>query len=453
MKCVPTSVLALFINPLSLFVLCALIDTEQYRALRPRAITAVDAGIGIELECRKFSFDNLGYRAASAFAEEIKAIKGKTILPAEYHGVQSSAGEWELTAELTGPEDTWRLRRVCAEFIVSGEKNQWQPNFNDQTKATIAEFEPFGQWTVAEPEKWRGSDALLWSRQVTVAMPLKAIYQLFVDLKRDGISSNAIMAEGSKRDNIHVVRREDFRLLGLTGFKPADITDDLLGFLSLVVSYAKATRRMQAKDGPKHSLSVMPRTDFAAMYELVRKKIEPQYQGGCYDFYTVVKELARMQGDLSGNRDRNYDKDQLDGQTFKWPHPQEEPFTDTDISNYEGGGEGPPAPLPPPLPILKPPPPPKGPPPRKAPTPSHQLVKSITPYTLSDPVDKKWEDSNHDVSTGTVKVEKWLTRIQDNDQDLIAIMESKLRHGQFGRLGSKMEYILGTKRPAQIFEF
>ena len=122
MKCVPTSVLALFINPLSLFVLCALIDTEQYRALRPRAITAVDAGIGIELECRKFSFDNLGYRAASASAEEIKAIKGKTILPAEYHGVQSSAGEWELTAELTGPEDTWRLRRVCAEFIVSGEK-------------------------------------------------------------------------------------------------------------------------------------------------------------------------------------------------------------------------------------------------------------------------------------------------------------------------------------------
>ena len=159
----------------------------------------------------------------------------------------------------------------------------------------------------------------------------------------------------------------------------------------------------------------------------------------CYDFYTVVKELARMQGDLSGNRDRNYDKDQLDGQTFKWPHPQEEPFTDTDISNYEGGGEGPPAPLPPPLPILKPPPPPKGPPPRKAPTPSHQLVKSITPYTLSDPVDKKWEDSNHDVSTGTVKVEKWLTRIQDNDQDLIAIMESKLRHGQFGRLG-KLSY-------------
>ena len=111
-------------------------------------------------------------------------------------------------------------------------------------------------------------------------MPLEAIYQLFVDLKGDGISSNAIMAEGSKRDNIHVVRREDFRLLGLTGFKPADITDDLLGFLSLVVSYAKATRRMQAKDGPKHSLSVMPRTDFAAMYELVRKKIEPQYQGG-----------------------------------------------------------------------------------------------------------------------------------------------------------------------------
>ncbi|KAL8736611.1 MAG: hypothetical protein Q9181_002334, partial [Wetmoreana brouardii] len=70
----------------------------------------------------------------------------------------------------------------------------------------------------------------------------------------------------------------------------------------------------------------------------------------------------------------------------------------------------------------------------------------------SSPSDALWEGSDHDVSTGTVKVEKWLTRIQDYDRELVAGMKSRLRYGEIGRLGAKMETILETRREAPICE-
>ncbi|KAL9599611.1 MAG: hypothetical protein Q9179_003502 [Wetmoreana sp. 5 TL-2023] len=185
-------------------------------------------------------------------------------------------------------------------------------------------------------------------------MPLAAVYQLFVVVKKYGRSSSDIFAD-VKKDAIHVVSKEDFTELRLDAIKSQGITDDLQGFLSVVISYAKATRRMKPEDGPKHSLSIMPRADFVAMYKFVKDKIEPQYQDGCYDLYTIIKELARIKGDLSNERDNMYDGDQLDQQSFKWKPLQKESTFGSDFDGDEG--VDPVTPPPPPATPLPPPPP------------------------------------------------------------------------------------------------
>lgn len=53
----------------------------------------------------------------------------------------------------------------------------------------------------------------------------------------------------------------------------------------------------------------------------------------------------------------------------------------------------------------------------------------------SVPVDPRAEPSDFDMSLGLLPIEKWLTKIQINDRDLVAEMESVHRFGQVGRLG------------------
>ncbi|KAI4115716.1 MAG: hypothetical protein LQ345_003736 [Seirophora villosa] len=69
-----------------------------------------------------------GDRARQASLDEIHAIKGKTNSPVYYDGVRSSAKEGELTAEFRGVENMG-VARLCAQFNVSGEKQNFGQNF------------------------------------------------------------------------------------------------------------------------------------------------------------------------------------------------------------------------------------------------------------------------------------------------------------------------------------
>ncbi|KAL8753976.1 MAG: hypothetical protein Q9199_004670, partial [Rusavskia elegans] len=53
----------------------------------------------------------------------------------------------------------------------------------------------------------------------------------------------------------------------------------------------------------------------------------------------------------------------------------------------------------------------------------------------SAPLEPRAEPSDFDMSLGLLPVEKWLTKIQNNDCDLVAEMYSEHRFGQVGRLG------------------
>jgi hypothetical protein len=51
------------------------------------------------------------------------------------------------------------------------------------------------------------------------------------------------------------------------------VTDDMLGFCTLVLSYAKAADLQQASDvSPKHKIPFMPRTEFNTIYAQVGSK-------------------------------------------------------------------------------------------------------------------------------------------------------------------------------------
>ncbi|KAL8755599.1 MAG: hypothetical protein Q9199_003536, partial [Rusavskia elegans] len=153
---------------------------------------------------------------------------------------------------------------------VDAGKATWKPNGKDKIKANIEGFQNLGEWSVQQPNEWRGTDVINFGRQMTVAVPLEAVYHLLADIKGNVPNRSPILSD-VKRDAIHIVRREDFAEACLDKFNPSD---DLLGFFALVISYTKATRRIQAKDGPKHSLSIMPRTNFVAMYKLIKDKLE-----------------------------------------------------------------------------------------------------------------------------------------------------------------------------------
>lgn len=283
-------------------------------------------------------------------------------------------------------------------------KEKWQPSQQSQTKIDIKGYEQYGEWSVQSLSTWGGAKSTVWGRQLTVPMPLEAIYKLMVDLKRDG-KTNPILSS-QKKDAIHIVRKEDFAAAEL--HEITSITDDLLGFFSLVVSYAKATRRMQAQDGPKHSLSIMPRTDFAAMYSLVSSKIKPQYSD-CWDLFQIVKALAAFDGDGTAGKDKSWSGDQLDTATFKWIPVKQDSVSGDNFAGDSGQAAAP-AP-PPPAPALPP----------KKPGKSKRVDAGDAP--------------DLDLSGGTLKVQTWLKAIQDTNKDLIAAMEKALRYGQVGQLG------------------
>lgn len=93
---------------------------------------------------------------------------------------------------------------------------------------------------------------------------------------------------------MHLVRKEDFGKFSMTPTQKSSLTDEALGFFSMVVSYAKAADKLTPENGLKHEIPIMPRTDFATMYktfikdDLTKTGISP-----CTSLVNIVNELAR----------------------------------------------------------------------------------------------------------------------------------------------------------------
>lgn len=102
------------------------------------------------------------------------------------------------------------------------------------------------------------------------------------------------------------------------GLEPDAVTEDVLGFLSLLVSYAKVARAMDEDETLRHLLPIMPRTDFVGQLNQVSSKLQN------VDIYQVVTILACYTNGAA-SIDTNFcggdvgspsPTDQMDQQTF-----------------------------------------------------------------------------------------------------------------------------------------
>ena len=142
-------------------------------------------------------------------------------------------------------------------------------------------------WKISKPSDPGSVDKIGWQPQVTVPMPLEAIQELISTVVGDQTPTSPLLTA-----NGHVLVKKEF--FGKYEIKDENLTDDVLGFFSLVMSYVKADWDFGTSGSPKQLTNIMPRTDFTTIYTQLRGKI----QGGI--LYEVCKELACFKDDGKG---------------------------------------------------------------------------------------------------------------------------------------------------------
>lgn len=197
------------------------------------------------------------------------------------------------------------------------------------------EEKDWGTWKVSKPSTLV-EDAITFGIQVTAPMPLSALQDLF-KMVSDRDKNNPFYP---KARPVFVVKKEDLKKLDVMDVE--DIDDDVLGFFSLIMSYAKAAKQagISMKDnGPKQLINFMPRTDFGTMFKLyIKEKLDKgrecrKKKKEDVNLFTIAKDLAK--DGLTGK-----DMDDLE---FLWTPPKKnEEETKPPTDNPDGGAPPPP---------------------------------------------------------------------------------------------------------------
>jgi hypothetical protein len=123
-------------------------------------------------------------------------------------------------------------------------------------------------------------------------MPLAAIHDLFGKAKKQG-QKHALLPDEHQRSRERMVWvNKNFFQSNPEGNKASGMSAEALGFLSLVVSYAKSAdiQRANPDISPKILTPIMPRTNFATIYHDISSGIKG-------DLYTLIKTLVCYQND------------------------------------------------------------------------------------------------------------------------------------------------------------
>ena len=118
-------------------------------------------------------------------------------------------------------------------------------------------------------------------------MPLEAIYDIIGDGTKaqfEGKKASPLLPSFPNNQYRLIYIKEVFFQSNPNGIHFDAVKNDVLGFLSLVLSYTKADKPYP-DDSYKQSLTIMPRTDFTSMYKTVKEFIPGS-------LYNLVKVLA-----------------------------------------------------------------------------------------------------------------------------------------------------------------
>jgi hypothetical protein len=218
-------------------------------------------------------------------------------------------------------------------------------------------------------------------------MPLEAVLQILSDSK-DKIS-NPLATKADLSKLLKIISKTDFT--SFTKIKADDITDEFLGFFSLLTSYCSLSEQGNPAEGPKRIVSVMPRTDFLFLYtRFIKPKLKDQLADGTVTLSDIIEKIS---GEGAGIRNKE----------FKW---YTRVITTEIAEDWIGKEED----------IQT----------------GRLRVGKFLDYL-----------QGYDKST-----KKPLPQM-----DLLKLMDKTKRHGQIGSLGDKMETVLYTSELAPIFEF
>ncbi|KAH7395021.1 hypothetical protein DE146DRAFT_756900 [Phaeosphaeria sp. MPI-PUGE-AT-0046c] len=405
------------------------------------APTGSDApGIGVELEVRKFKLQNKGEAAMNTRKDEdIAKVKGAVLLPVGLPKEQASitCGEyWDLTAEHGGREPESGISDLTWEWIINGQTlklkksnkaeddlvlpgvfreireklKKLNPKKGDKFGIFNMPFEPWGLWTLEEPPTYEEASTFP-GIQVTAPLPMEAIQELISIIVNnedvngnEGVKRTFVPTVSAKTSNIVLVYQQD---LVDVYEGTEDITTDMLGFYSLLMSYVKIATTMTDADranGPKQKLSIMPRTDWKTMYNMYAKeddntrktKCRPKKKNPNQSLLDIVKDLAKKK-QLSGD---------IESATFKWDKakaPAREAGTRGVCSNMAGAVS------------------------------ARALARRGRADTSAN-----WPTKAKDQADKSLSLKSWLEGL-DKNMDPLSAMDELVWDGQIGGLGDRLE--------------
>ena len=170
-------------------------------------------------------------------------------------------------------------------------------------------FVEYNPWAALWPKPETKFDQLRISPQVTAALPLGGLLQVLKDAKdrKDNVLANKGAPYNSK---IVIATEESFKDFGK--IKPNDITDEFLGFFSLLTTYCIVANDNDERYGPKRSLNIMPRTDFLGMYKkFIDEKLRAEISECGNSLYTIVSTVSGVSKDKSKDYEFKWKPDDL----------------------------------------------------------------------------------------------------------------------------------------------
>ncbi|KAL8827257.1 MAG: hypothetical protein Q9191_003292 [Dirinaria sp. TL-2023a] len=249
------------------------------------------AGIGMEYESVYIQFHS---EKAKNDEDASKTFQSKGKLVNDLRGTN-----WQLTVDALD-----RKGDLDAEIILDGksiklgtdklweaiydaiqELRRWDPSRQSANRKVTIKDSPFDDWIIMDPPRRKGVNKVEWTPQVTLPMPLEGIQWLIenpkpcdLDLKMYRPANNQVK-----------VLPEFFKT------SPGGVTQnavsnrrDVLGFFSLILTYAKAASTVNEVQSPKSYSSIMPRTDFTTIFQTQGiSDVIPKAQ-----LYEIVKALA-----------------------------------------------------------------------------------------------------------------------------------------------------------------
>ena len=125
-------------------------------------------------------------------------------------------------------------------------------------------------------------------------MPLEALYTLMEENLADPDEKNILDGDNFRFQKLVLVKKDYFQSKP-NNIDASKITNDVLAFCTLVLSYAKAaTEELKPDQSPKLFITFMPRTEFNTMFQIIKPKLPG-------DLFSLFDTLACYNTDKSGN--------------------------------------------------------------------------------------------------------------------------------------------------------